>query len=191
MQMNPENDEGGGPVAGRSADEDRRALQLADAAEGSELRDILRLRAQILANRPGLVDRLEAVSRGSLPPRTLRFPSERTRTWGRVAAALVAAAIGVALFLWPQSQQQPVGRAAPELAHAIDGGVEVLVGAPSEPVLVSLLADSDVVDASASALASARESGDDPIDLLRARDASYRKIANEVQLIALAARGAR
>lgn len=187
MQMNLEHSEGDGPVEGRIADAQRRAEQLADLAEGVELQDILRRRTHILAQRPGLVDRLEAASRGSLPSSTLRFPSERTRSWGRVAAALVAAAIGVALFLWPQSQPKPTNGAASSLAQAVEGRRGVLVGTPSEPVLVSLLADSDVVDVSGRAL----EGGDDPIDLLRARDASYRKLANEVQLIALAAQGAR
>jgi len=188
MQMNPQHSEGGGPVEGPNGDAERHAAQLADLAEGPELRDILRRRTQLLADRAGLVDRLEAASRGSLPPRTLRFPSQRTRSWGRVAAGLVAAAIGVALFLWPQSQQQPpIDGAAPELAQAVDVGAGVLVGTPSEPVLVSLLSDSDVVEVRSSAL----ESVDDPIDLLRARDASYRKLASEVQLIALAAQGVR
>lgn len=188
MQMNPQHSEGGGPVEGPNGDAERHAAQLADLAEGPELRDILRRRTQLLADRAGLVDRLEAASRGSLPPRTLRFPSQRTRSWGRVAAALVAAAIGIALFLWPQSQQQPpIDGAAPELAQAVDVGAGVLVGTPSEPVLVSLLSDSDVVEVRSSAL----ESVDDPIDLLRARDASYRKLASEVQLIALAAQGVR
>lgn len=189
MQMNPQHSEGGGPVEGPNGDAERHAAQLADLAEGPELRDILRRRTQLLADRAGLVDRLEAASRGSLPPRTLRFPSQRTRSWGRVAAALVAAAIGIALFLWPQSQQQPpIDGAAPELAQAaFTSGAGVLVGTPSEPVLVSLLSDSDVVEVRSSAL----ESVDDPIDLLRARDASYRKLASEVQLIALAAQGVR
>ncbi len=187
MQMNPAHGDGDGPVEGRVSDAQRRAEQLADVAEGVELQDILRRRAHILAERPGLVDRLEVATRGSLPLRTLRFPSERTRSWGRVAAALVAAAIGVALFLWPQSRPTPTDGVASTLVQAVEGGRGVLVGTPSEPLLVSLLADSDVVDVSGRTL----EGGDDPIDLLRARDASYRKLANEVQLIALAAQGAR
>ncbi|MBM4008506.1 MAG: hypothetical protein FJ285_02830 [Planctomycetes bacterium] len=188
MQMNPQHSEGGGPVEGPNGDAERHAVQLADLAEGPELRDILRRRTQLLADRAGLVDRLEAASRGSLSPGNLRFPSQRTRSWGRVAAALVAAAIGVALFLWPQSQQQPpIDGAPPALAQAVDVGAGVLVETPSEPVLVSLLLDSDVVEVRSSAL----ESVDDPIDLLRARDASYRKLVSEVQLIALAAQGVR
>jgi hypothetical protein len=188
MQMNPPNSEGRGPVERPNGDAERRAAQLAELAEGPELRDILSKRARLLSDRPGLVDRLEAASRGSLEPRVLRFPSERTRSWGRVVAALAAAAIGITLFVWPQSQQQPrpAGKAS-ELTEVVAGGGSVSLGTPSEPILVSLLADSDVVDA---VRVGARD-GADPIALLRARDTSYRKISQEVAVIALATREAR
>jgi len=187
MQMNPPNSEGRGPVEGPNGDAERRAAQLAELAEGPELREILSKRAQLLAHRPGLVDRIEAASRDSLQPRVLRFPSERTRSWGRVVAALVAAAIGITLFVWPQSQQQRSVGTAPELVEVAAGGGSLSVGTPSEPILVSLLADSDVVDG----VGVGARGSDDPIALLRARDTSYRKISQEVAVIALATKGVR
>lgn len=209
MQMNPQNGEGGGPVDGPNEFAELQAAEDLHLAEDPRLAEMLRLRTQLLAERAGLVDRLEAASRSALPPRTLRFPAtpapaRRSGRGARVAAALVAAAIGISLFVWPQAPQAPHAPHAPlaeevapgtlqgtpagtrMLAGAVTESVGGLVGTPSEPVLVSLLADSDVVEARGS-----RADGLlDPIDLLRTRDASYRKLASEVQLIALASRGA-
>lgn len=206
MQMNPQNGEGGGPVDGPNEFAELQAAEDLHLAEDPRLAEMLRLRTQLLAERAGLVDRLEAASRSALPPRTLRFPAtpapaRRSGRGARVAAALVAAAIGISLFVWPQAPQAPHAPLGEELAQstlqgtpagtrmlagAVTESVGGLVGTPSEPVLVSLLADSDVVEARGS-----RADGLlDPIDLLRTRDASYRKLASEVQLIALASRGA-
>lgn len=171
----------GGPAG--PGDADRAAAE----AEGPELRDLLARRSRLLAHRPGLVGRIDAASRGALQPRSLRLPAARGRwTWSRSAVAALAASIALALLLWPQAPQLPTPSAPDSQPAVAVIPAAALDGPPTdaEPMLVALISDSDLV-ADGTNLGPA---GANSLDLLRARDASFRKLAGEVQLIALATR---
>ncbi|MSR28568.1 MAG: hypothetical protein EXS03_03200 [Phycisphaerales bacterium] len=144
------------------------------SSEESDIEQFLRVRGLSIRIRPGMTDRIHRATVTLIAPGQPRVSSSSsawfTLRWGAGLAA--AASIAAAVFIGIMIQPPPSGVA---LAAADR------VGADSEPILVALLAGSEVVDHDP---AFAPEFLDaDAMPILRSRDAAFGDLDTEVRVI--------
>ncbi len=142
-------------------------------SEGDRLSDMLEARARAVRCCDGLTQRVFQASAPLIGRHGLVARSESgARAWSWGAGLAAAASIVLALFVGVSTQTARLG---------VDMTLADRVGGESEPVLVALLAGSEVVEQespSASELLAAQA-----MPILRSRDASFSDLDSEVRLV--------